>query len=1189
MTFRRVALYASLLTIALIAGTWLVVTRPGVARWWVLESLGDLFTANLQIENAKVDPIGGEVQIDNMRLTPRAVDGRGRRDKLKVRRLTVGLSLNPLDAGQIQTVTIEKPEFDIFLGADTPFDVGSLLRLGGNDTPGHIPSMRIKDMTVRLHLPSDKDLVLVLGPIQLSVLPDATEPTRLALKGECPNPLGGVIKIHGTGDVENGEFRLLAEADEFRLRANGMEAFGAEVARFVRERRLTGLVKPLLWLTYPDATGKLGGGIRTRFSNLQVRPPTFTYLLTHLAGNASITSDNGGTLNLSVDRSGTDFELSGSVRLENLIGDQRLTLRAHAENVQINRKLAEALARIPEARKVFDALRPANGRGDIDVFLRFGGPDNGEPRTQLDLDLRGLDFRYEGFVTRGKRIGCPYPFTNGHGRVEVRDRFVTIHSMCADGVAGGKIEIRGKLDLARHDIDLTIEGKDFPLGAEVRPALDRLLRENVKTYDSFAPRGSTDYTVSLQQRSGDDGPTWEATLRPRSASATWERFPFRIDNIVGQIRLMPGEVRFQLEGRRLGTASVDKITARARFYGGAGIDEDQRTTEIRVTSEKATFSPELKTALTTLEPKLGEQWELLSPRGKFDLELLAWTPPGSDDLSFDLRGDLHHARARFASFPVELRELNGPVIVHGDGKHTRVEVLGLRSRALEARLLFQGALDFAGEHDAPTADLMVVANDVRLNDKLSEVLVEQKLITKELWQRLAATGTVNTFLSIKRKPTDPDYLSALTVDLRQVTSKAALLPDTLTRMSGEVRIDEKRVIWVKDLEGYLGDSHVTCEEGRISQDKDATNIALTLSADRYPVDDRLASLLTEELKQAYLARRAHGHVTVADLLMTLRLPRAPRDGSKGLGISGRLLGARVRAENLALEAGVQVSGLTGYAVIDEGTFGPEGAIVKGRAAGLSFVTLGQQFSDARGPFVATPRSFTVQTGDIRIHGGALRSVEARAGNVAPPLVHLTLDESSRLEVSLAIARVNLAELLDSFDTLQTYSGLVDGHLDLKVNIDDPTTLEMDAEIAISDGYLGDIPVFRSIYAMLRPENQPNFDSGSIKLHAQDRVVKIERWALHAPVVKVQGKGSLRFDGLLALTIEFPDLFPEASRLVVLPWIVRRVASSLVSHKIEGYVGSTRSGTRFAPLKDQSTQRPLSPLPGRQRLLPRIYR
>lgn len=1200
MTWRRV-LFCSLIFLVLLLGvTWWTVTRSGFARDLVLGQLARFVAADVKLDGAELDPLGGQVRLQNLRVVPEVKETGARRDALDLPEVVLGVSMNPLGgAGELRSIFVDRAELDIDLASEAPFDFASLIppEVAERDSDGRLPSIRIRNLTVRLHLPSETSRILELKPVKLSLLPDAQHPERMILRGSCPNPFGGTIHLRGEA-LETGErFELTAEAEEFRIDSEAMSLVGADVVQLFDERKIAGLVAPTFWIRYPfRATGevtaaqkpRVGGGIRGSFRDLQVEPPVVPYLLTHLSGQIQLTPDRDGTLELRVERSGTDLQVVGDFSLHGLTrARQAVRIRARASDIPLDPRLEVALSRLPAAREVYDALEPRNGRGDLDLYVSAGeridsGDGDSEPRTQVDVTLRDCDLRFRGFVGEGRErgVGFPYAWTNASLDVRVRDDFVAIENLVADGLAGGKLTGSGQFDFEREEARLDFEAKALPCSDALRTALAGTSVDAPRIYDEFRPRGNFDVDVRLRKRSASSEMSWAIGLEPNEASIEWESFPYRVPNLAGRVDITSEAARFHVAGRDGET----KIEARGRI----DLAEDGAQ-EVWVSAENARLDDKQRQALVGLDPSFAESWDLFSPAGNANIEFLGWRPRGAPELSYDVRADLLGATARFSPFPVDLRQLTGPVIVHGDGRETHVEILGLTGQGLDALLSFQGTLDFAPD-EAPLTDLEVIAKGVRMREELGTVLAETEMVTPTIWNLAKVSGTADAVIEIRRDREDKDWRKSLAVDLRQVQSDAEILPDVLTRLSGSVHIDEEHVIHIDRLEGLIGEAPLLFEKGKIRQETDGTVIDLELSADRYPVDDRLANLLSGDVKRAYLERHARGRVSLVGVGVQVRVPKVPPAGAEGLGLEMTFSGGEFRAHGLSLDLGVAVEDIGGFVVLDGGYVRPDASEIRGQLGGLRFEALGQDFVDARGAFVATHERFVIPTGNVRVHGGVVRGLAPNVdATTKSPLVSYEFDESRRLGVRFEFIDVDLGKAVARLELGAPYRGLVSGKVGLTLNVDDPTTLDLSANVGVRDGWLGDAPIFRSIYGLLQQEKRPTFHAALLDVKSKGQSLEIRRLLLLSALLRVEGTGKLDYDGYLQLQLEFPNLFPEASPLTLLPGIYRAVANALVRFDVTGYIGNLRSGPRFVPLESKPEKRAVEPLAGRRGTLPPIFR
>ena len=875
MAWRRVLIYATLFVLVLLVGTYIALTRSGFARSLVLESLDDLIGGRLQLGSAEVDPIGGEVRLENVRLSPHKDPSAENRDSLKLPEVIVGVSMNPLSApGEVQRVILERPELDIDLAHPAEIDFEELFKLKNSGSgPARLPSISIRDMTVRVHLPGKSKVSLVLHPIQLELRPRKDDDSKIVVTGSCPNPLGTSIEIRGSGDLEKQHFRLLAEAAEFEIDSSRAGDFGEGVAEFIEKHGLRGKLNPTLWLAYPSEKGELDGGIRATFKDLEVVPPPVPYRFDKLYGHASMQARDGGTFEVSMKRDG-DLGIDGGLRIANLAGPNEIELRIQATGLAIDDRLAKALRANDDARRIFEALNPKGGTAKFWLHVHEGlrsthDADGRLPRFQLDVDVRDAGLTFVGLEHNGQRgTGFPYALENVRGRVEVRDEFITIRDVRADGVAGGRVEFSGQVDSERDELDLHVVARELPFRDEVRSAIAEALPGGEKIYDEFSPRGTATVETRVRKRRDDDEASVTIEIEPERASASWNGFPYRVEDISGKIRIAEDLVAFHLRGER----QKKPIEARGRI---AGKGKDQ-SLELRIEGKAVPFDEELRSALIHRLPDAERIWAMASPRGRFDLDLLVWQADTSTPTSYDLRADLLAAKARFEDFPAEISDLKGPIVVHADGDLTRVEVLGVSGRSLDARLLTQGVWRSKG--NKPSCDLTVVADGVELNDELVEILDQKKIIRRATWKTAKASGRVDAGLEIVRKEDEDRYRNEIYLDLRDFVSNADFLPDRLSRVSGEVRIDADRVIHFKNLEGRIGESKVTCPKGKLWHDERYTWLDIELSAERYPVDARLARMLSGDVRRAYLARNTSGAVSVVGLELKLGVPheRPPR-------------------------------------------------------------------------------------------------------------------------------------------------------------------------------------------------------------------------------------------------------------------------------------------------------------------------
>ena len=1212
MNRRQLLILTSLFVALLLGGTYFVLTRSGFTRTLVTDLLAEVLHG-VEIESATMDPFGGTVRIEDVRLRTRAVEGgreEDRRDVLRADEVVVGVSMNPLTGvGELRTVTIERPVLDLHLGENEAIDLSTLLAQTGQDPKkleaDAFPTLEIRDMTLRLHLTDEDPNPLILSGIQLKVQREEGDDRRVAITGEAINPFGGKIRVRGSGDIEREEFRLLSEGEAFDVGREQLSRFGPDVLEFVDRHQVSGRIAPTIWMSYPSASGGIAVGAHARFENVSFLPPAYQLKLERMRGRAAISPDNGGTLILECSRDGTDGKLAGRLKMTKLDTDMEFALNVRGEQLLLTPDYRKAMSsELPRIAEIWDALDPDRGRFDLQMYVFAGdGVAREDEIIELDLALGGLSARFLGLPPRRegeRRIGFPLPLEDVHAQVRLREGRVAVTELRARGPRGGRLTGTLDMDLRTEEIELAVQGEALGTSPELRAAFGTAVPGGAEIWDQFQPEGRFDVDFRGQIGEGPEDFDFIAKVRPDAARAQWTRFPIPLEQVTGEIVARPESIRFAVGALR-------KPESEVRLRGHVdlssleepGASEDDLTWEVHVAAQDVELDLELRDALTTLRPPLRERWEMFAPEGRCDVDFLGWKS-GPEELDFDLRADLENVSARFSDFPAPMHNIDGPVMLQGTPEGIRVDVLGLRGTSLGARLLFHGSLftPSGAEDELPLTDLTTIAQGAVLEDELGELLIAQEMTTPQLWQMAEASGRIDAVHRVRRVEERDEFEQELELDLRQVRVDARMLPDSLTRISGKVRIDKARVAHLEQLRGFLGETEVRCYDGTVEQSAEATNIALTLAASDYPVDKRLARLLDGRPKQSYLALNAIGRVGFEGLALRMRIPRERPEGVDGLGLEVWVDEANVLVRDLSFDAGVAFSGMRGNVQLTEGHFGPRGALFRGNFSKIAFDTIGQTFEDAQGDFEMTDAGFEIPRGRVRLHRGSLGGFGTPGPDgVPPPIFRYRFEEHGANGSKLAPPRVfanfdfqnlSIDSLVQKYDLGYRYRGRIGGRLALEMEPDDRTSLVLRGNLGIDDADLGSVPIFQSIYAFLQPERRPRFDNVVLEFETRDRAFQVNNFRIGSPLIKIDGRGQVSYDGYVRLQLEFPDLFPEADSAFILPGIYKVLSNALLSFDIYGYFGMTRTGPRFL-FDGKPKDAPLGPLPVKAPRIPEIFK
>ncbi|PIE22287.1 MAG: hypothetical protein CSA62_13355 [Planctomycetota bacterium] len=1202
----------SLFVAFLLGGTYYALTRSGFTRTLVIDLLAKVLRG-VEIESATMDPFGGTVRIEDVRVRGKPSDGdttKEAHDVLRAEQVVVGVSMNPLTGvGELRTVTIERPVLDLRLGENEAIDLSSLLAQTGQDPKKldaeTFPSLEIRDMTLRLHLTDKDPNPLIIKGIQLKVQREEGDNRRVAIIGQAKNPFGGTIRIRGSGDIEHEEFRLLSEGEAFHVGRKQLSRFGSKVLAFVDKHQISGRIKPTIWMSYPSASGGIAVGAHAQFEQMSFLPPAYRFKLEQMRGRAALSPDNGGTLILEASRDGTDGKLAGRLKMIKLDAEMEFELNVQGEQLLLTPAYREAMnPELPHISRIWDAFEPDQGRFDLKMYLFAGaGVPHADEIIELDIGLAGLSARYLGLPPSGageRGLSFPLALEDLAAQLKLREGRLTVTELHARGPKGGRISGNIDMDLDSNQIDVELNGTSLASSANFRHAFGKAVPGGTKIWDQFQPQGRFDVDFRGRIAPQPQGFDFIAKVRPDAARAQWTRFPVPLEQVTGEIVARPESIDFALGALRKPESPIKLRGHVDLSHQEQGeTDTAELPWEVHVTAKDLDLDLELRDALATLKPPLRKRWEMFMPEGRCDVDFLAWKA-SAENLDFDLRADLKNVSARFSAFPAPMHNIDGPIMLQGTPEGTRVDVLGLRGTSLGARLLFHGSLftPIGREEELPLTDLTTIAQGAVLADELGELLIAQKMTTQRLWEMAEASGRIDAVHRVRRVEANKQFEQELELDLRKVRVDARILPDSLTGISGKVRIDKNRIAHLDLLRGFLGESEVRCYNGRIEHGPEDTRIQLTLAANDYPVDQRLARLLDGRPKQSYLALNAIGRIGFEGLSLRMRIPHEPPAGVEGLGLQVWVDDANVLLRDLSFDAGVAFSGMRGSVQLTKGQFGPDGALFQGKFSKIAFDTLGQTFEDAQGDFKMTDLGFEIPRGRVRLHRGSLGGFGIPGPDGTPPPIFRYQFEKQDAEgqrvsppkvfANFDFQNLSISSLVEKYDLSYRYRGRVGGRLALEMQPEDRTSLMLRGKLGIDDAELGSVPIFQSIYAFLQPERRPRFDNLALAFETKDRAFQVKHFRMGSPLIKIDGRGQISYDGYVRLQLDFPDLFPEADSAFILPGIYKVLSNALLSFDIYGYFGMTRTGPRFL-LEGKPKNAPLGPLPVKAPRIPEIYK
>jgi hypothetical protein len=1173
-------------------GTGYVLRRTGLAKAFVQRELARVIASPFALAAAEVDLGAGTLTLTDLHIAhPLDVN----RPLLQAKGVEVSMNTNPVgDVGAVHKIVLRGVHIE-----DLPVAGPDALRLYDvfkftTDAPGtaaRYPAVIVEDASVGLRFAATTP-ALRFEDVDLELLPIA-EPgagaasSELVLTGAMTTLHGTRVTVSGRGDARTRRFTVVARAAGLQLTPAAAQPFATAVADAFTAIDLSGHVAAAqLWLESDDGVD-LRGGFSAEVDALALCPPQFPR---RLQGSAKVqgTLRDAGAVNVQF----TANDERGSLALVGTV-QQLFTAAPHADfavtlqGLRVDDELLRAIRAQAAGARIVDAFSVAP-TGTVDgraqVVLQ---PSN--VRVAVDAELHALRASFVGFVGKqGTRTTAfPYPLHDVGGRVQVRHDAVILDDLRARDARGGSATVRGVVPITRgaDSGHLTIGGTGIVFSNELREALRALDARAATHYDDCAPSGRADVEVTVTALASAET-SFSVRIAPQGATATHATFPCRVDNITGTVSIDGHRVELDLCGERAGAP----VTVRGRFHTRADrTDAAPLRSELRVGAQALDLDAELRAALQTLVPTTAELWPALTPRGRFAAEVTTWAPAQSAEsaaappFTYEVRLDVHDGAIRAAAFPVDLEGLHGPIFVRGDSAGSRVDVHLLRGHVAQgtsppANVFVSGVVTRAG-NAAPAIDLTTIARGVALRNELRDMLHATNTLSRAAWDMMSPQGIVDLItrhqgsVAAAASPAQSAMRTHLRVQLRDVGLSARFLPAPVTLLNGEIEAADGRAT-AAELRGLLGAAPVIVRDGEISTRAAASRVRGTLTADDFPINDDLARLFgTSPLREAYLRRQARGRAKITALSIEATVPDAGDDFAL-------LAAGQLALRDCAFTLAVPIEHVDGVFAIAECKVDGTSGTIKGSLTNVSAQLLGRTVHDFNAAVAADGDRIEFSELSARLHGGRL------AGTDAGP--HLRYETAGEGTVSAHVSwqGVRLSELTGAGrGGAGGLTGNLAGRLDLARL---PGTRLLDAtgrgEVHISTGRLGDVPLFRTIYAILR--RQPQFTSADADFAIGDRRLDIERLTLGSQILTVQGKGTLTMDGYLDMTIELPDLFGDAASFLILPELLHSAVATVLEFKLHGYLRDLEV-TPLTLFQRTPARRSLDPIAAQLPDLPRL--
>jgi hypothetical protein len=658
-------------------------------------------------------------------------------------------------------------------------------------------------------------------------------------------------------------------------------------------------------------------------------------------------------------------------------------------------------------------------------------------------------------------------------------------------------------------------------------------------WGKFMPVGQVD----LDAKFSFDGQTWkrDATVTCRNMSFVYHRFPYRVRQATGTVRLLDDVLYTDLVAYAAGRPV--RIAARTINPG------PQFTGWVEVQASDISVDDE---GLACLPEKSGAFVRALHPRGRFNfIARYEKTDPAATAMRPKMTLTLSDVAIRYDHFPYPLENIQGTLVME-DNRWTLDD---LRSGNVTCR----GSL--TPQSDGHELALHFTAHDVPLEEPLFAALKPQ---VQQVWADLRPRGSIDrldidvvhrsaakqldiTVTGRKWAPTEQTASTAVSIEPVWFPYRLENVFGLVSYRNGRVVIQDVRATHGRTQGALSGTCHLDGKGGFLVQLE-------SLAAERLMIDRDLIEALPPSIKKPVAELNVAGTVDTRGSLTFsreagVRQPVASR-WDLTFGLQQNSLDSKVRLENIH------------GAVRLIGTHDPRRGYTCQGELDLDAVTYkGFQFTQVRGPFEIQQQQVLFGTRARRLTAPqtpAPVTAQLFDGAVSGDCVVMTGPEPG---FSLA-AQLSAADLgryaREMLPGRQDLSGKVLATARLWGGERGPHTLRGEGRIRLRDGDIYELPVMVSMLKMLsvRAPDSTAFSSADIDYRIEGEHFYFDRINFHGDAISLLGKGEMDFDRQINLNF-YAIVGRDEVRLPLIRPILSEASRQMMEIRVAGPVSQPR--------------------------------
>ncbi len=700
-----------------------------------------------------------------------------------------------------------------------------------------------------------------------------------------------------------------------------------------------------------------------------------------------------------------------------------------------------------------------------------------------------------------------------------------------------------QLELVRSGLDpsspllLKAETRNFPLDHR----LPGMLPAKLKTlWDKFLPAGRANIALVVSFDGRQYRP--DVTIDLPDVSFTYHKFPYRVHNAVGRLRvhdgILQGNLQMPISGKTVhlrceATNLADRATGWAEIETDGAIPLDEAL--IRALGEK----PER--LVRSLQPS-----GMIELFGRFERR-------HPDQEKFEKRLEIHlrNCAMRYEKFPYPIDRIQGTVTVeNGRWSFTR-----LTGRNDSAFLVARGSWD-SERTDRPHLELHFECTDVPLEESLRGALRED---LRRLWSKLEPRGSLDHLLvtiGFDRHTRQLDvevqgqkWPPQQNVEGRSLSLRPAWFPYRWDNVTGQFHF-ARGVVTIENVQAEHGTTRLKRFEGVCEYDSNgkwSMNIPV-LDVEDLTVDDQLLAALPPRLAQPLGRVTVQGPVSLAG-----EMRFADYDGQPGNIEADWAL--HLDMEDGHLQCGVALEHVRGG--IDLRGQARRGMLENRAELHVdSLVARGVHFSQIRGPLrLDADRLFVGAAADAAPSpSGAPRSVSARVFDGQLALDgHIDTSAERRFEVFAALAEADLARIASEAEGLVAdVSGRTFASLRLSGQAGARHTWRGESNIRLFDADIYQLPLMVALLKLpnVKAPDPTAFTNSDMRLRIEGERAYFDRIALQGDAISLIGNGEM--NAQRQLDLEFYAVFGREE--LQLPWfrpLAKEAARNVLGIEVTG--------------------------------------